>query len=295
MADDAASWALSRRLLRMNAWGGAIRIYLTDATAADPWQRRPLVQVDPRRPSLALGQATAHTRAAAGLPIDSAPPASLPASRTTPEKNTSTTGEGSDSQRRDAETARLATQLADRERPLADRDRLLREKDETIAAPRQQVQKLTKQLRATDRETPDPNADVVYADTERQFRHEVEQQWLRTVPEPDREKHPLNTYRLGGTGSPPLRRSSWSTAARSWTSSSRSSPDGPRTAPPDVRAPCAPGPAARRPASVGRGRGLARCNIKHGTASAPRLMWWKLPDNTVELGRAAAHDDMHLR
>ncbi|MEV0277392.1 hypothetical protein AB0I22_13555 [Streptomyces sp. NPDC050610] len=38
-----------------------------------------------------------------------------------------------------------------------------------------------------------------------------------------------------------------------------------------------------------------RCNLKTNSPSAPRLMWWKLPDSTVELGRVAAHDDTQLR
>lgn len=40
-----------------------------------------------------------------------------------------------------------------------------------------------------------------------------------------------------------------------------------------------------------------RRDIKQRAASAPppRLMWWTLPDNIIELGCVAVHDDMQLR
>lgn len=38
-----------------------------------------------------------------------------------------------------------------------------------------------------------------------------------------------------------------------------------------------------------------RCDIKRGTVSAPRLMYWRHPDGVIELGRVATHDDMMLR
>lgn len=65
MADDAASWAMSHRLGRFGAWGGAVRIFLPDATEADPWEWHPLVRVDAHRPALALAQVVARARAAA--------------------------------------------------------------------------------------------------------------------------------------------------------------------------------------------------------------------------------------
>lgn len=94
-------------------------------------------------------------------------------------------------ERREAELIRLAGQLADKERRL-------REKDETIADLRQQLQKAGKQLRTAVRDADTPAAvPAVYADPERQFRYEVEQLWLRSVPETERDEHPLASYRLG--------------------------------------------------------------------------------------------------
>jgi hypothetical protein len=286
MADDAASWALSNRLRRFSAWGGAVRIYLPDATEADPWERHPLVRVDAHRPTVALAQITARVRAAAGLPATApAPLTVLPAPRPLPE-TPGRVREGDDA-RHDAEVTRLATQLTER-------DRLLREKDETIAELRQQVQKLTKQLRAG-REAGGPEATRVYADPERQFRHEVEQHWLTTVPEAERDARPMAAYRLG----------------RDWLTSLQALELAGRRKIVEVVVEVLTGravdSAARRPRRMRTGSGGSpprvredgavawRCDIKHGTASAPRLMWWKLPDNTIELGRVAAHDDMQLR
>ncbi|MEV5104745.1 hypothetical protein ACFQ7G_04005 [Streptomyces massasporeus] len=60
MADDAADWALSNRLDRLSAWGGAVRVYLPDAGRTDRWQYRPLIEVDPAGPGLPSGRSP-HT------------------------------------------------------------------------------------------------------------------------------------------------------------------------------------------------------------------------------------------
>jgi hypothetical protein len=60
MADDAADWALSNRLDRLSAWGGAVRVYLPDAGRTDRWQDRPLIEVDPAGPGLPSGRSP-HT------------------------------------------------------------------------------------------------------------------------------------------------------------------------------------------------------------------------------------------
>lgn len=188
--------------------------------------------------------------------------------------------------RREVELTRLAAQLADR-------DRLLREKDETIAELRRQVQKLSKQLRAG-REAGEPETVVVYADPERQFCWEVEQRWLTTVPETEREERPLAGYRLG----------------RDWLASLEAIELVDRSKILDVVVEVLTGrvvdSAARRIRRMRSGDGsgprirddgavASRCDFKQRAASAPRLMWWKLPDNIIELGRVAAHDDMQLR
>ncbi len=282
MADDAASWALSKLLGRLGAWGGAVRVYRPDAKPTDPFERHPLVRVDPRRPRLALAQITAQVRAAADLPASvPAPLIALPAPAAPPEQGREV--------RRDAELDHLAADLADRER-------LLREKDATIAELRQQVRKLTKKLRAAGNDAGEPETVVVYADAERQFRWEVEQHWLTTVPEAERDARPLADYQLG----------------RDWLASLEAIELVGRRKIMDVvvevltgRVVDSTGRRLRRMRSRDGGGSSPRvredgavawrCDIKHGTASAPRLMWWKLPDGVIELGRVAAHDDMHLR
>ncbi|MGD9486060.1 hypothetical protein WDH52_22910 [Streptomyces sp. TRM70308] len=287
MTDDAASWALSDRLGRFSAWGGAVRIFLPDATEADPWERHPLVRVDAHRPAAALAQVAARVRAAAGLPATApAPLTVLPAPSTAPQAPGPAPGR--DQTQREAELTRLTSQLADR-------DRLLREKDDTIAELRRQVQKMAKQLRAG-REAGQPEPTAVYADPERQFRHEVEQRWLTAVPETEREERPLAAYRLG----------------RDWLASLEAIELVDRSKILDVVVEVLTGRivdnTARRVRRMRAGDGGGsgprvrddgavawRCDIKQRAASAPRLMWWRLPGNAIELGRVAAHDDIQLR
>ncbi|MFI6281617.1 hypothetical protein [Streptomyces sp. NPDC050988] len=285
---NAASRALSGYLAQFNTWGGAVRLYLPDASPRDPWQRHPLFQVDPRHPDQDFQYIVARVRTAAGLhPATSAASSTLTAVRTAPETVCDTHEHaGADDERGAAELTRLAGQVADKERRL-------REQTETIADLRQQLQKLGKKLRAADRDSYLPPVPQVYDDPERQFRYEIEQHWLWTVPETDRDEHPLTDYRLG----------------RDWLAALEAIELVDRNKILDVVVEVltgrAVGSAARRPrrmriaGSAPRTRADGaiawRCDIKQGTAAAPRLMYWRLPDNTVELGRVAAHDDMQLR
>ncbi|MFC7220876.1 hypothetical protein ACFQLX_22345 [Streptomyces polyrhachis] len=68
IADDAASWALSKHLDHLSAYGGAVRLYRPGARPGDPWHHHPLVKVEAARPQIALGQISAHLRLAAGRP-----------------------------------------------------------------------------------------------------------------------------------------------------------------------------------------------------------------------------------
>jgi hypothetical protein len=175
---------------------------------------------------------------------------------------------------------------------LDERERLLRDKDQTIADLRRQVQKLTKKLRAMS----EPLPPTVYTDPERQFRWEVEQHWLTTVSEHDRAQWPLAPYLIGRDWLVSLQKLELAgrrkvldvvvevLSGRVVDNSARrlrrlrSADQG------------GAGPRIRQDGAVGW-----RCNIKYNSASAPQMMWWKLPDNTIELGRVAAHDDMLLR
>ncbi|MFH9575645.1 TMF family protein [Streptomyces sp. NPDC017454] len=242
--------------------------------------------MDTHRPAVALAQVVARVRAAVGLPATApAPLTVLPALRTTPEAPNPVRERGE--ARREAELTRLASQLADR-------DRLLREKDETIAELRRQVQKLSGQLRV-ERESGEPETVMAYVDPERQFRHEVEQRSFTTVPEAVREERSLVGYRLG----------------RDWLASLEAIELVDRSMILDVVVEVLTGRVVdntarrvRRMRAGGGGSGPRvrddgavawRCDVKQRAASAPRLMWWRLPDNIIERGCVASHDDMQLR
>jgi hypothetical protein len=284
---SAASRALSEHLPQFNTWGGAVRLYLPDASPRDPWQRHPLFQVDPRHPDQDLQYIVARVRAAAGLhPATPEASSTVPAVRAAPETVLDTHEYVGAGDERGAELTRLAGQVADKERRL-------REQTETIADLRQQLQKLGKKLRAADRDNDLPPVPQVYDDPERQFRYEIEQHWLWTVQETDRDEYPLTDYQLGRDWLAALevielvdRRKILDVVVEVLTGRAVGS---------TARRPRRMRIAGSAPRTRADGAIAWRCDIKQGSASAPRLMYWKLPDNTVELGRVAAHDDMQLR
>lgn len=135
----------------------------------------------------------------------------------------------------------------------------------------------------------------IFSDPEKQLRHEIEYAWLLSRTEADREEHPLSPYAVGSnflrsveaiegverdkiiaTCVDVLTRRAWQINGRSArqmrTSDASGSP------------------------SLVRQDGAAawRCNIQTGTASARRLMWWELPDGTIELSAVALHDDVEM-
>jgi hypothetical protein len=135
---------------------------------------------------------------------------------------------------------------------------------------------------------------TVYADPEHQFRYEVEQLWLWTAPEP--ERLPLIGYSVGPDWMASLdhtelvdRRKIVEVVIDVLTGRAPTSPARSVHA---VRT----HQAGSSPQRVREDQAVAlRCSIKNNTASAARLMWWRLPDGSIELGRVAAHDDMNLR
>lgn len=137
---------------------------------------------------------------------------------------------------------------------------------------------------------------AVYADPEVQFRYEVEQHWLSTLPEKERSKHPLAEYLLGSDFLDSLaalqvvRHDAVLTAVVDVLTGQVSIKNGRRT----------------HRQRVGRGGGTAplvradgaaawRCDIRSSTPAAPRLLWWVLPDGRIELAKAAVHDDHAMR
>jgi hypothetical protein len=137
----------------------------------------------------------------------------------------------------------------------------------------------------------------VYDDSACQFHYEVEQHWLWHTPEPVRAAQPLADYRLG----------------RDWIASLDSIELVERNQVLQVVVEVLSGTAtanssrrvrSMRTSAVGGAPTLVRsrdgavamrCNIKNGSPGAPRLMWWKLPDGLLELGKVAVHNDTQLR
>lgn len=133
---------------------------------------------------------------------------------------------------------------------------------------------------------------ALFSDPEEQFRDEVTRAWLRSTPEADRGVFPLRDYVLGrefldslGTVPAPrakvvgvvvdvLTRRAYDIPARQVHPQGR-------------------GAAATVTGQLVRddGAGGYRCHIRTATANAPRLLWWECVDGSVELARAASHDD----
>ncbi|MGW7312271.1 hypothetical protein [Streptomyces sp. NPDC054865] len=179
---------------------------------------------------------------------------------------------------------------------LDEKDQALQNGQRTLSELRQEIRRLTKQLKVVQGRA-EIDAPAVYADPERQFRYEVEQHWLRLIAEPDRPNHQLATYVLGPD----------------WLESLEAIALIDRRRIIDVTVEVLTGRAASvsgrqvhrmRARSERGGMPLVRpadqavamrCHLRNQTAAAPRLMWWKLPDHSVELGRVAQHDDTQLR
>ncbi|WP_370372675.1 hypothetical protein [Catenulispora sp. GP43] len=162
-----------------------------------------------------------------------------------------------------------------------------------LAADRKRLQRELTELRqgGTCRHPP-----TVYADPAVQFRYEIEQHWLSTLPEKERAAHPLVEYLLGPEFLDSLavlqvvRREAVLTAVVDVLTGQVSVKNGRRT----------------HRQRVGRGGGTAplvradgaaawRCDIRNSTPAAPRLLWWVLPDGRIELAKAAVHDDHAMR
>lgn len=135
----------------------------------------------------------------------------------------------------------------------------------------------------------------VYTDPCEQFRHEVEHAYLTTYTPHDRETYPMADYVLGDEFLSSVEalegidrdkivsavvdvvtRRAWQINGRAVHQLRDGTPGG---APAVVRA---------------DGATAWRCNLQTGTASARRLMWWDLPDGTIELSVVAVHDEIAI-
>ena len=159
----------------------------------------------------------------------------------------------------------------------------------------QQAQGTIRDLRRAQRDAPaaEQGIPVVFADPAEQFQHEVWLTYLDTVSEPERDTWELRDYRFGPDWFASIdvadRRKVVTVVVEILTRRAIES-DGRKT----------------RQLHDGKGTKGAlivrpdgstawRANLQTGTPSARRIMWWELPDGTVELGKVALHDDCKLR
>lgn len=274
LTDTAASEALRVLLPDLGVWGGAARIYRPDARPEDSAQHHPLVLLPQGNPDQALAEIRDRLHRL-GVVYSTSTPAprtefSLPAAAPVPSARDL-----------EAENTRLKAALAERDR--------------TMSELRRETQRLAKQLKAAEGRAV-IDVPAVFADPERQFRYEVEQAWLRSTPEADRPDFPLGTYHLGPDWLDSLttvelvdRRRIVEVTVEVLTGRAATVPGR------QVHRMRARDERGARPLMRTSDQAVAmRCSLKNNTASAPRLMWWRL-DDSIELGRVALHDDTQLR
>ncbi|MEY9858542.1 hypothetical protein ABH935_004157 [Catenulispora sp. GAS73] len=137
---------------------------------------------------------------------------------------------------------------------------------------------------------------AVYANPAVQFRYEIEQHWLHTLPEKERDQCPLAQYDLGPDFLDSLEtlqvvgRSAILTATVDVLTGQASAKNGRRAHRQRVSRGGSTAPLVRADGASGW-----RCDIRSNTPAAPRLLWWALPDGRIELARAAVHDDHAMR
>lgn len=279
------AWSLQRRVPRgFEAYGGAIRVVLPDATEDDPSERHPLFfTFDNDNPADTVSRISScltrngFTRTKS---VQSPKPTATPRQQRRAQKlrdalrtidrleedNTALAATVHDL--RSANTD-LAEQLAQAN---ADVDELVGELDEATC--------------------PHP---IVYSDPEEQLRHEIWLTWLTSTPQTDRDAQPLCDYDLGPDFLDSMnlqlvsrgrildivvdvltRRVHQIPARRSHPLRTADAGNAPQRTRPD-------------------GAAAWRCDLKTGKAGGPRLAWWQHPNGRIELGKASHHDDYTLR
>jgi len=280
------AWTLQRLVPHgFEAYGGAIRVVLPDASEQDPAERHPLFftfdKDDPndtvsRISSCLARNGFTRTKRCEHSPQ---PPATSRQQRRAEKlrdaKRTIT--------RLEDENTSLTATLADLE---AEKTALA----DQLRHAQTEIQTLTDQL--DEATSPHP---TVFSDPEEQLRHEIWLTWLSNTPEQHHDTQPLCDYSLGPDFLDSMslqlvprgrilyvvvdvltRRVHQIPARRSH--------------------PLRTGEAGNAPQRT-RDDGAAawRCNLKTGKAGGPRLAWWQHPDGRIELGKAAHHDDFALR
>ncbi|MGC4916283.1 hypothetical protein [Streptomyces albogriseolus] len=252
-------------------WGGAVRIVRPGAAPDDPKHRHPLIKITPGRSDEALREI--HHQLLGRT---------LVYSTTTPQAGNSRPPVPCDrSSHAPDDIEHLRTLLAAEKR--------------TTSSLRQDVRRLSKALRAAE-ERAEIDTPTIYADPEQQFRYELDQCWLRMIAEPDRPSQPLAPFTLGPDWLTSLhtielvdRRKIVEVTVEVLTGLAAAIP-GRQVHRMRARDERGGVPLVRADQAV-----AMRCHLKNQTSAAPRLMWWRLPDQSIELARVALHDDTHLR
>ncbi|MFI1226130.1 MULTISPECIES: hypothetical protein [unclassified Streptomyces] len=270
--DQAAARTLRALIPNLNVWGGAARIIHTGATLKDTKHRHPLITISSGSSDHAITQIQKWLH-------------KTPAAPGTTDANTGTA-------RPDPRDRGRITYRADSTEHLRS---LLAHERRKSSGLRQENRQLRKALKAAQLRT-DAAPPVVYADPEQQFRYEVEQCWLRQIPEADRPRWPLAPYALGPDWLGSLhitqlveRRKILEVTVEVLTALAATIP-GRQVHRMRAREERGGNPLVRADQAI-----AMRCHLKNQTAAAPRLMWWRLPDQSIELARVALHDDTHLR
>jgi len=265
LADHNAAQALCALLPERLRFGtGSARVFFPGADQHDRPRRHPWVFVEPKNPQRAEQEIAAFLRpkpVTVWSSINRAPDV-----RPDPLEEA----------RRDLDAARARVKALS-----AESRRLIRQLAE---------------LRSREASCRFPPAPVVYADPENQLRYEIEQYWLRTVPENERAEASLTGYVLGLDFLDSL--AAIQVVGRGAVVAAIV----------DVLTGLATVKNGRRAhrQRVGRGGGTApllradgasawRCDIRSSTPAAPRLLWWALTDGGIELAKATVHDDNVMR
>lgn len=275
LACGAPTWAFTHNVPdRFRAYGGGTRLYWPYAARDDDPDRHPLFITRTEEDSTRSINRIARTLRDKGyLPDDITPPPPPPwaADTTTQDED------------------KVERLLADLE-TAHDRIHHLTQENNDL---RRNVHGLQDRLALLDQRL---HATNVYTDPDRQLRHEIEQAWLVTYAEPEREEHRLADYQFGAdfiesvnTIEGVERNKIVATCVdvltrRAWEVNGRQARQMRTT-------PSAGSPYLTRTED---GASAWRCNIQTGTASARRLMWWEVPDGTIELAVVALHDDTDM-
>lgn len=273
--DDEAQWALSGTRDGMySTYGGAIRVVVRGGMSDDVVIT--MHDEDAARTPTRVQQAVSKARATLKPPH-------------APEENPNS-GPGSHDDGMWA--PRIAELEAAVEQERSERERLTRVVEQVQAAHKEHRRRLdAMEARLSSIDTP---PEAVFADPGEQFGHEVQQAWLAQVEPGDRDAWPLREYTLGqdfldsvdNNGSPLATRPRVVAAAVDVLTRRAYELTG-RHVHPQTQ--------GHAGAAVVRDGAMAyRAYISQGP-SGPRLVWWELPDGTVELSRVAQHDDYRVR